>query len=104
MDPLTGGYISDVPLPLAIMAVQLGHAWNVPSLGGGGVDTDSRENNWHSGMEGGMGPVFIPLAGAEISGHMGMTDAAMIFSPEKLILDHEICHSALEKLMEFEFN
>ena len=104
MDPLTGGYISDVPLPMAIMAVQLGHAWNVPSLGGGGVDTDSRENNWHSGMEGGMGSVFIPLAGAEISGHMGMTDAAMIFSPEKLILDHEICHSALEKLMEFEFN
>ena len=104
MDPLTGGFISDVPLPLAVMSVQLGHAWNVPSLGGGGVDTDSRENDWQSGMEGGMGSAFIPLSGGEICGHMGLTDAAMIFSPEKLILDHEICYSAYEKLHGFDFD
>jgi len=36
--------------------------------------------------------------------YMGMTDAAMIFSPEKLILDHEICHSAYEKLHGFDFD
>ena len=51
-----------------------------------------------------MGSAFIPLSGGEICGYMGLTDAAMIFSPEKLILDHETCYSAYEKLHGFDFD
>ena len=37
MDPRTGGYIGELPLPVSLIAVQLAHAWNVPSLGGGSL-------------------------------------------------------------------
>ena len=104
MDPLTGGYIGHSGLPMEIISVQLGHAWNVPSIGGGGVGTDSPKNNWQSGMEGGMGSSFIPLSAGEICGYMGLTDGSMVFSPEKLILDHEICYTVFEKFKKFEFD
>jgi trimethylamine--corrinoid protein Co-methyltransferase len=41
MDPRTGGYIGEVPIPLSWIAVQLAHAWGVPSLGGGSLSSDS---------------------------------------------------------------
>ncbi|MCF8068178.1 MAG: trimethylamine methyltransferase family protein [Desulfobacterales bacterium] len=98
MDPYTGGYIGVNSAPTKIISTQLAHAWGVPSLGAGGVNTDAPDNGWQSGMEGGLGSAFIPLTAAEIGGHMGMTEGAMTFSPEKLILDHEICWRAYDEL------
>jgi trimethylamine--corrinoid protein Co-methyltransferase len=104
MDPRTGGYIGEVPAPLAMMTVQLAHAWNVPSLGGGSVSSDAPDIGWQSGMEGGLGSAFIPLCGGEICGFMGLLDSSMVLHPEQVILDHEMCQIAYDVLHGFEFD
>jgi trimethylamine--corrinoid protein Co-methyltransferase len=104
MDPRTGGYIGEVPLPLTWMAVQLAHAWGVPSLGGGGVASDAPDIGWQSGMEAGLGSALIPLCGAELSGFLGLVAGSMILYPEQIILDHEICQNAFDMLHGFEFD
>ncbi len=104
MDPRTGDYIAEHSLPTKLLATQLGHAWNVPSLGGAGVATDALDNGWQSGIEGGLHATAIALSGAEICGHLGMTAGAMILSPEKFILDHELCMMAYEELRGFDFD
>jgi trimethylamine--corrinoid protein Co-methyltransferase len=104
MDPRTGDYIGNVPLPLNIMAVELAHAWNVPSLGGGGVSTDASEIGWQMGSESGLGASLIPLGGGEICGFFGMAGGSMVLYPEKVILDHEICQDAHDLLHGFDFD
>jgi trimethylamine--corrinoid protein Co-methyltransferase len=104
MDPRTGGYIGEVPAPLSWMAVQLGHAWKVPSLGGGSVSSDAPDIGWQSGSEAGLGSAFIPLCGGEICGYMGLVGGSMILYPEQVILDHEICRNAYDLLHGYEFD
>jgi trimethylamine--corrinoid protein Co-methyltransferase len=104
MDPRTGGYIGKVPVPVTMMAVQLGHAWNVPSLGGGGVASDAPGIGGQSGMEAGLGAVMIPLCGGEICGFMGLVGGSMILYPEQALLDHEVCQNAYGQLHGFEFS
>lgn len=103
MEPRTGGYIAEHTVPTKQLSVQLGHAWGVPSLGGGGVATDAPDLGWQCGIESALGSVFIALGGAEICGHLGMTDGAMIFHPSKLILDHHLCAMARELMQAFTF-
>ena len=103
MDPRTGGYITELSLPMTMMAVQLGHAWNVPSLGGGSVGSDAPEIGWQSGVEAGSGAASIHLIGGEVCGYMGLLDGSMVLYPEKVILDHEVCMEAYELLYGFGF-
>lgn len=103
MDPRTGGYISDTAIPLVIMAAQMAHAWNVPSLGGGSVSSDGNKIGWQSGSKGGFGSVMIPLGGGEVCGYLGMLDGSMLLYPEQVILDHEICWEAYEYFQKYEF-
>ena len=104
MDPRTGGYIGEVPVPLSMMAVQLAHAWGVPSLGGGSVSSDAPAIGWQSGMEAGLGAATIPLCGGEICGYMGLVGGSMVLHPEQVILDCEICQNAYDLLHGFEFD
>jgi trimethylamine--corrinoid protein Co-methyltransferase len=104
MHPRTGGYIGGINKPLGMIAVQMAHAWNVPSLGGGSVTSDAGEIGWRSGSKAGLGAVFIALAGGEICGYLGMLEGSMLLYPEQVILDHEICQNAYDLLSEFEFN
>jgi len=104
MDPRTGGYIGEVPIPMTLMAVQLAHAWGVPSLGGGGVASDAPDIGWQSGMEAGLGSALIPLCGAEISGFLGLVGGSMILYPEQILLDCEICQNAYDMLHGFDFD
>lgn len=104
MDPRTGGYITEMPLPMSMMAVQLGHAWNVPSLGGGSVSSDAPVIGWQSGVEAGLGVASIPLIGGEVCGFMGLLDGSMLLYPEKVILDHEVCLDAYDLLHNFIFD
>jgi trimethylamine--corrinoid protein Co-methyltransferase len=104
MHPRSGAYIGEVPVPVSWMAVQLAHAWNVPSLGGGSVSSDAPEIGWQSGSEGGLGAAFIPLCGGEICGYMGLVAGSMVLCPEQVILDHEICQNAYDLLHGYEFN
>jgi trimethylamine--corrinoid protein Co-methyltransferase len=103
MHPQTGGYIGEVPLPLSLLAVEMAHAWQVPSLGGGSVSTDAAEIGWQVGCDVGFGAATIPLYAGEVCAYLGLTGGAMILSPEKLILDYEVCQYAYDVLHGFEF-
>jgi trimethylamine--corrinoid protein Co-methyltransferase len=104
MHPRTGGYIGELPVPLSWIAVQLAHAWNVPSLGGGSVSPDAADIGWQSGSEAGLGSALIPLYGGEICGYLGLAGGSMILYPEQVILDHEICQYAYDLLHGFDFD
>jgi trimethylamine--corrinoid protein Co-methyltransferase len=104
MHPRTGGYIGEVPVPVSWMAVQMAHAWGVPSLGGGSVSSDAPAIGWQSGMEAGLGSALIPLCGGEVCGYMGLAGGSMILYPEQVILDHEICRYAYDLLRGFDFD
>jgi len=103
MDPRTADYIGEGG-PLSWMAVQLAHAWGVPSLGGGSVSSDALDIGWQSGMDAGMGAATIPLYGGEICGYMALMGGSMIMYPEQVILDYEICQNAYDLLHGFEFD
>jgi len=103
MNPRTGGYIGDVPLPVSLIAVQLAHAWNVPSLGGGSFSSDAPDIGWQSAYEAGFGSVQIPLAGGEICGYVGLMNSSMILYPEQIILDAEIAMNVYDTYKKFEF-
>jgi trimethylamine--corrinoid protein Co-methyltransferase len=104
MDPHTGGYISEIPVPSLMMSTQLAHAWNVPSLGGARTSGDAPRIGWQSGNEGGLGAALIPLCGADICGLLGLIGSATILCPEEIILDHESCRTAYDLLQGFEFD
>ncbi|MFN2232696.1 MAG: trimethylamine methyltransferase family protein [Anaerolineales bacterium] len=103
MNPRTGGYIGDVPLPVSLIAVQLAHAWGVPSLGGGSLSSDAADIGWQSAFEAGFGSVQIPLAGGEICGYLGLMNSSMILYPEQIILDAEIAMNIYDTYKTFEF-
>jgi trimethylamine--corrinoid protein Co-methyltransferase len=104
MHPRTGGYIADLPIPLSWMAVQMAHAWRVPSLGGGSVSVDAAEIGWEAGLDTGLGAILVPFYGGEICGYLGLTGSSMILYPEHVILQHEACQYAYDLLHGFEFN
>lgn len=103
MNPRTGGYIGDMPLPTSLIAVQLAHAWNVPSLGGGSFSSDAPDIGWQSAYEAGFGSSQIPLAGGEICGYLGLMNSSMTLYPEQIILDSEIAIGVYDTYREFEF-
>jgi trimethylamine--corrinoid protein Co-methyltransferase len=104
MHPRTGGYVTGANIPFSIITVQIGHNWNVPSLGGGGTSNDAHDIGWYSGSAAGLGAAFIPLSGGEICGYLGMLDGSMLLYPEQIILDHEICMEVYESFQGFDFD
>ena len=104
MDPRTGGYIGQSGVPLTWMAVQLAHAWGVPSLGGGSVSSDAPDIGWQSGVSAGRGSAAIPLYRGEICGYLGLVGESMILYPEQVILEHEVCEAAYDLLHGFDFD
>ena len=103
MDPRTGGYIGDHSIPMSQIAVELAHAWHLPSLGGGSTSSDAPDIGWESGTTAGFGSALIPLLGGEVCGYIGMTAGSMVMYPEQVILDHETCLTAYEFFQGFEF-
>jgi len=104
MHPRTGAYVAEVPIPLGWMAVQMAHAWGVPSLGGGSVSVDATEIGWSAGLDTGAGAMMVPFYAGEICGYLGLTGSSMILYPEHVILQHEMCQSAYDLLHGFEFD
>jgi trimethylamine--corrinoid protein Co-methyltransferase len=104
MDPQTGGYSPNYSAPAEHITVELAHAWNLPSLGGGSVSSDAQEIGWKSGSDAAHGALTIPLTGGEICGYLGMLGSSMILYPEAIILEHELCLQVYETFHNFEFN
>ena len=103
MNPRTGGYIADLPLPVRLIAVQMAHAWDVPSLGGGSFSSDAPDIGWQSAFQAGFGGVQIPLAGGDLCGYMGLMNSSMTLYPEQILLDAEIAMNVYETYKAFEF-
>jgi trimethylamine--corrinoid protein Co-methyltransferase len=104
MHPRTGGYIVHLPLPLRGMAVQMAHAWGVPSLGGGSVSVDATEFCWEAGLDTGSGAMMVPFYGGEVCGYLGLMGSSMVLRPEFMILQHEVCRYAYDVLHGIEFD
>jgi trimethylamine--corrinoid protein Co-methyltransferase len=104
MDPRTAEYIGEGAAGLSWIDVQLAHAWNVPSLGGGSVSSDATDIGWQSGMEAGLGAATIPLYGGEICGYMSLLGGSMILYPEQVIMEHEVCQNAYDTFHGFDFD
>jgi trimethylamine--corrinoid protein Co-methyltransferase len=104
MHPRTGGYVAELPIPLNWIAVQMAHAWSVPSLGGGSVSADATEIGWSAGLDTASGAMTIPFYGGEICGYLGLTGSSMILYPELMILQHEACQYAYNLLHGFKFD
>ena len=103
MNPRTGGYIGDMPLPVNFLAVQMAHAWDVPSLGGGSFSSDAADVGWQSAFESGFGGAQIPLAGGDLCGYLGLINSSMVIYPEQIMLDAEIAMNVYETYKTFEF-
>jgi trimethylamine--corrinoid protein Co-methyltransferase len=86
------------------MAVQMAHAWGVPSLGGGSVSVDAAEIGWEAGLDTGSGAMVVPFYAGEVCGYLGLTGSSMILYPEHMILQHEACRHAYDLLHGFEFD
>jgi len=104
MHPRTGSYVTGAHIPFSTLTVQIGHNWNVPSLGGGGTSNDALDIGWRSGSAAGLGAAFIPLSGGEICGYLGLLDGSMLLYPEQIILDHEICMKVYDLFQDIEFD
>jgi len=105
MHPRTGDYVAHFPIPLRWMAVQMAHAWGVPSLGGGSVSVDAAEiDSWSAGLDTASGAMTIPFYGGEICGYLGLMGSSMILHPEHMILQHEACQHAYDLLHGFQFD
>jgi trimethylamine---corrinoid protein Co-methyltransferase len=104
MHPRTGGYVTGTGIPFDTMTVQIGHNWNLPSLGGGGTSSDAKNIDWYSGYVTAAGAAYIPLIGGEVCGYLGMLDGSMLLYPEQIILDHEICMDVYEGIQAVDFN
>lgn len=98
VDPYSGGYISEVPLPIGWMAVELAHSWGLPALAGGGLDTDDAAVGWLAGRSAGLGSAVSVLCGGEICGYFGLTGGSTVLYPEQLILQHETLLDAAAEL------
>ena len=103
MNPRTGGYIANMPLPVRFIAVQMAHAWDVPSLGGGSLSSDAPDIGWQSAFQAGFGGVQIPLAGGDLCGYLGLMNSSMTLYPEQILLDAEIAMNVYETYKTFEF-
>jgi len=102
MNPRTGGYLAKKPLPVRFIAVQMAHAWGVPSLGGGSLTSDAPEISWQSAFDASFGSVQIPLAGGELCGYLGLLDSSTTLYPEQIVLDAEIAMNVYETYKAFQ--
>ena len=103
MNPRTGGYLAKMPLPVRFIAVQMAHAWGVPSLGGGSLTSDAPDIGWQSAFDASFGSVQIPLAGGDLCGYLGLLNSSTTLYPEQIILDAEIAMNVYENYKAFEF-
>lgn len=103
MHPITGECLYHNPLPWNVIAIQLGHSWNVPCGGGAIMETSASGAGWRSGAASGFGAATIPICGSELCGFIGLL-SGMIFTPEQLFLDHECLLNAHSFYNGFDFN
>jgi len=95
MDPRSGRYIASIAEKYLCnaAAVQLAHAWGVPSLGGAFSADCAEPDTWRLGRDSVYTSLLTPLAGADMVEGLGLLRAATLLLPEQIIYDDEIYHT-----------
>jgi trimethylamine---corrinoid protein Co-methyltransferase len=91
VDPRNGRILASPLNPQArFLATALIHSWGVPALAGfGGTDAEL-PGSWQAAVEQTQGLVLAVFDGAETMATFGLTNAYTLFSPEQIMLDHDI--------------
>jgi trimethylamine---corrinoid protein Co-methyltransferase len=95
MNPLSADYIVSSPEKYLCnaAAVQMAHAWGVPSLAGTfGVDAPEPDS-WQLGRDSVYTALMCALAGTDMTIGLGMLKASTLLVPEQIIFDDEIYHT-----------
>ncbi|MFB6291581.1 MAG: trimethylamine methyltransferase family protein, partial [Candidatus Bipolaricaulia bacterium] len=96
VNPNNGGYVAGMPeKQLAnLVAIQLGHYYDLPVLSGGFGATDAHEpNGWQAGKETSSDPLPISMSGADMGAGIGLLEASTLLYPEKILFDDDIFHT-----------
>jgi trimethylamine--corrinoid protein Co-methyltransferase len=94
MDPHTAEYVVSIPQKYLCnaAAVQLAHAWGVPSLAGAfGLDA-KEQGSWQKGRDDVYNALLVPMAGADLVTGSGLLEASTLLVPEQVIMDDEVYH------------
>ncbi|MGD8966959.1 MAG: trimethylamine methyltransferase family protein [Anaerolineae bacterium] len=95
MDPHTAEYMVSIPQKYLCnaAAVQLAHAWGVPTLAGAfGMDA-KKPGTWQHGRDNVYTSLLVPLAGADLITGSGLLEASTLLVPEQIVLDDEVWHT-----------
>jgi len=101
LNPNTGNYLANyVGFPeislINSAGVQMGHYYDIPVLGGNlDVTHTHKYSSWRAGIENTSSyHREWPFSGADIGGHVGLLEHAMLLYPEKILFDHELFKDA----------
>ena len=101
VDPRNGRILTSPLNPQArFLPTALIHSWGVPALAAfGGTDAEL-PGTWQSGVEQTEALVLAAFDGAETMTGFGLTNVYTLFSPEQMMLDHDIYMKASSLLGE----
>jgi len=97
MHPQTGAFVGSAEKASLGYPVgtELAHMWGVPTLAGVGTGADT--SSWESALGVASNLLLCALCGAETGSGFGLREMCTLLTPEALVLDTEIYHSALEE-------
>jgi trimethylamine--corrinoid protein Co-methyltransferase len=94
MHPKTGAFIGSAEKASLGYPVgtELAHMWGVPTLAGVGAVADT--SSWESALGVAASLLLCALCGAETGSGFGLREMCTLLTPEALVLDSEIYHTA----------
>jgi len=97
MHPQTGAFVGSAEKASLGYPVgtELAHMWGVPTLAGVGTGADT--SSWESALGVASNLLLCALCGAETGSGFGLREMCTLLTPEALVLDTEIYHSAREE-------
>jgi len=97
MHPQTGAFVGSAEKASLGYPVgtELAHMWGVPTLAGVGTGADT--SSWESALGVASNLLLCALCGAETGSGFGLREMCTLLTPEALVLDTEIYHTAREE-------
>ena len=94
MHPQTGAFIGSAEMASLgyPIGAELAHMWGVPTLTG--VDSSADTSSWESSLGVVSNLLLCALCGAEMGTGFGLREMCTLLTPEALVLDSEIYHTA----------
>ena len=95
MDPRTGAYLVATPQRYLCnsAAVQIGHAWGVPSMASVFNCESPAPGTWELGRDSVYNALMVPMVGADLAVGLGILKASTLLVMEQVLFDDEIFHT-----------